>query len=130
MVGLSSGALQGPGPSPLGPGQLLKAGRCQECPVGGVILACRILAFQPRVAEQPLGLRQPQPAGGLAEQPRADSLAAVLAGDVQVADIGPPAVAGQPFSLLDDLHLDVADYLPAQNRRQARPTDADRPVGG
>src|SRR5262249_23636914 len=50
----------------------------------------------------------------------------MLAGDMQVADVAPAAVPGQPFALLDDLDLDVADYLPAQHRRQAGPVDADR----
>lgn len=35
----------------------------------------------------------------------------MLADDMQVADIGPPTVAGQPFSLFEDLDLDLADHL-------------------
>jgi hypothetical protein len=79
------------------------------------------------VAEQSLGLCEPQPASGLPEQPGGDSAAAMLACDMQVADLGPPAVPGQPFALVDDLDLDVADYFVAQHHRQAGPAGANRP---
>jgi hypothetical protein len=59
------------------------------------------LAFEPRVGEQALGLRQPQPVGRLPEQPGGDAAAAMLLCDVQVADVGPPAVPGEPLLRLE-----------------------------
>ncbi len=34
---------------------------------------------------------------------------------MQVADVGPAAVPGQPLSLIQDLRLDVADHLLAEH---------------
>ncbi len=60
---------------PLSTAELQEAGRGQECPVAGVILAGGILALQPGIAEQALSLRQPQPVGRLPDQPRGDPAA-------------------------------------------------------
>lgn len=82
----------GPSPSSLGAGEFQEAGCCQECPVAGVILAGGILAFKPRVVQEALDLRQPQPVSRLPEQPRGDSAAAMLLSDMKVADVGPPTL--------------------------------------
>src|SRR5262249_61327012 len=73
---------------------------------------------------------RPQPAGGLPERPGGAPAAAMLFGDVKVADVAPPAVPGQPFGPLEGFCLDVADHFFAQNGRQAGPPDPPRPPGG
>jgi hypothetical protein len=70
-------------------------------------------------------LGQAQPVGGLPEQPGPDAAAAVGRPDVQVADVGPAAVPGQPFSFLEGLNLDVADHLLAEHGGQAAAVDPD-----
>jgi selenocysteine-specific elongation factor len=104
-----------PGPSAFGPGEFAEADGGQEGPVSVVILPAGVGAFQPGVVEQPADLGQTEPVGGLPEQPGPDPLAAVSRPDVQVADIGPPAVPGQPFSFVQRLCLDVADHLLAEH---------------
>ena len=80
----------GPGPPPLGPSEFQKAGCGKERPVVRESGRC-VLALQPRVVEQPLDLRQPQPVGCLPEQPGRDPAAAIRFGDAEVADVGPSA---------------------------------------
>ena len=45
---------------------------------------------------------------------------------MQVADVGPAAVPGQPLSLIQDLRLDVADHLLAEHGGLAAAVDPDR----
>jgi hypothetical protein len=54
-------------------------------------------------------LSQPKPVGRLPQQPGRHSAAAVLLGDVKIADVGPSPVPRQPLSLLKGFYLDVAD---------------------
>jgi selenocysteine-specific elongation factor len=117
------------GTGPLPPagraGQLAESGRGQEGPVRVVVQAARVGAFQPGVVEQPADLGQPEPASGLPEQPGTDTLTLVRRRHVQVADVGPAAVPGQPLAFVEDLDLDVADNLRAEYGGQADPVDPD-----
>lgn len=117
----------GPRPSALGAGEFAEARCREERPVAGVVLAGGILAFQPRVVEEALDLSQPKPVGRLPQQPGRHSAAAVLLGDVKIADVGPSPVPRQPLSLLKGFYLDVADHLLVQDGRQTGAVQPDRP---
>ena len=115
-----------PGPPACGAGQLAEAHGGQEGPVVVVAQPAGIGALQPGVVEQARHLGQPEPVGGLAEQPGSHAATAVAGCDMQVADVGPAAVPGQPLSLIQDLRLDVADHLLAEHGGQAAAVDPDR----
>src|SRR5215472_9345326 len=125
-----STAVPGSRPSALGAGEFAEAGRREERPVAGVVLADGILALQPGVVEEALDLRQPQPVRRLPQQPGCDSAATMPVGDAQVPDVGPPPVPGQPLSLLENLYLDVADRGCACDGRQAGAVHPERPPHG
>ena len=114
------------GPPPRGAGQLAEARGGQEGPVVGVAQPAGIGALQPGVVEQAAYPGQAEPGGGLPEQPRSHPAAAVAGRDMQVADVGPAAVPGQPLSGVQDLRLDVADHLLAEHGGQAAAVDPDR----
>jgi selenocysteine-specific elongation factor len=116
----------GAGPAPRGAGQLAEADGGQEGPVVVVALATGIGALQPGVVEQSADLGQAKPVGGLPEQPGPDPAAAVGRYDVQIADIGPPAMPGQPLSRVQGLQLDIADHVLAEHGGQAAAVDPDR----
>jgi selenocysteine-specific elongation factor len=86
------------GPPARGAGQLAEAHGGQEGPVILVALPGRVGTFQPGVVQQTGHLGQPEPGGGLPEQPGSHAAAPVRGGDAQVAHVGPPAVPGQPLS--------------------------------
>src|SRR5690348_14237947 len=115
-----------PGPPARGAGQLAEAHGGQEGPVVGIAQPAGIGALQPGVVEQAAHPGQPEPVGGLAEQPRSHAAAAVRGRDVQVADVGPAAVPGHPLSGVQDLGLDVADHLLAEHGGEAAAVDPDR----
>jgi selenocysteine-specific elongation factor len=115
-----------PGPSACGAGQLAEAHGGQEGPVVVVAQPAGIGALQPGVVEQAAHPGQAEPGGGLPEQPGSHTAAAVAGRDMQVADIGPAAVPGQPLSLVEDLRLDVPDHLLAEHRGQPAAVDPDR----
>jgi selenocysteine-specific elongation factor len=117
-----------PGPPACGAGQLAEAHGGQEGPVVVIALRGRIGALQPGVVQQPADLGQPKPVGRLAEQPGAHPAAAVPGRYVQVAYVGPAAVPGQPLWIAEDLGLDVADHLLAEDGGQAAAVDPDRPA--
>jgi selenocysteine-specific elongation factor len=121
---LSAGSL--PGPPARGAGQLAEAHGGQEGPVVVVAEPAGIGALQPGVVEQAVHPGQPEPLGGLPEQPGPHTVAAVAGRDVQVADVGPAAVPGQPLALVQDLRLDVADHLLAEHGGLAAAVDPDR----
>ena len=87
-----------PGPPACGAGQLAEARGGQEGPVVVVAQPAGIGALQPGVVEQAAHPGQAEPGGGLPEQPGSHAAAAVAGRDMQVADIGPAAVPGQPLS--------------------------------
>jgi len=116
----------GPGPAPRGAGELAEANGGQEGAVVVVTASAGVGAFQPGVVEQPADPGRAQPVGGLPEQPGPDAAATVRRHDVQVADIGPPGVPGQSFSLRQGVNLDVADHLLAERGGQAASVDPDR----
>jgi selenocysteine-specific elongation factor len=116
----------GPGPAPRGAGKLAEADGRQKGTVVVVTASAGVGAFQPGVVEQPADPGQAQPVGGLPEQPGPDAAATVRRHDVQVADIGPPGVPGQSFSLRQGVNLDVADHLLAEHGGQAASVDPDR----
>src|SRR5262249_6729303 len=97
----SSWVLWGSRPSPPGAGQCGEAGRGKKGLVAGIAPAGGLLPLQPRVVQEALDLRQPQPVSRLSQQPGCDSAAAMPLGDTQVADVGPPPMPGQPLSLLE-----------------------------
>jgi selenocysteine-specific elongation factor len=115
-----------PGPPARGAGQLAEAHGGQEGPVVVIAEPAGIGAFQPGVVEQAAHLGQAEPGGGLPEQPGSHPAAAVAGCDMQVADVGPAAVPGQPLSGIQDLRLDVADHLLAEHGGQAAAVDPDR----
>ncbi len=117
-----------PGPPARGPGQLAKAHGGQEGPVVVVVQPAGIGTLQPGVVEQAAHPSQPEPVGGLPEQPGSHAAAAVRGHDMQVADVGPAAVPGHPLALVQDLRLDVADHLLAEHGGQAAAVDPDRPA--
>jgi selenocysteine-specific elongation factor len=119
-----------PGPSARGAGQLAEAHGGQEGPVVVVALPGGIGALQPGVIQQPADLGQPEPVGRLAEQPGSHAAATVPGQDVQVAHVGPAAVPGLPLSGVQDLRLDVADRLPAEDSGQAAAIDPHRAAHG
>jgi hypothetical protein len=47
--------------------------------------------------------------------------------DLEVAEVGPPPVSRQPLALVEDLQLEVADHVPAEDSGQPGAVDADRP---
>src|SRR5262245_51389616 len=102
---------QAPGPAARCPGELAESGSRQERPVAGVVAARGIPAAQVGVVEQPVNLRELEPVGRLAEQPGANPAPSVAVSHVQVPDIGPAAIAGQPLALLPRLNFDIADDL-------------------
>jgi selenocysteine-specific elongation factor len=114
------------GPPARGAGQFAEAHGGQEGPVVGVAQPAGIGALQPGVVEQAAHLGQAEPGGGLPEQPGSHPAAAVAGRDMQVADVGPAAVPGQPLSLIQHLRLDVADHLLAEHGGQAAAVDPDR----
>jgi selenocysteine-specific elongation factor len=89
-----------PGPPACGAGQLAEAHGGQEGPVVVVAQPAGIGALQPGVVEQAAHPGQAEPGGGLPEQPGSDPAAAVGGHDIQVADVGPAAVPGQPLSVV------------------------------
>src|SRR5262245_54588037 len=115
-----------PGPPARGAGQLAEARGGQEGPVVAVAQPAGIGALQPGVVEQAAHPGQPEPGGGLPEQPGSHTAAAVTGRDVQVADVGPAAVPGQPLSGVQDLRLDVADHLVAEHGGKPAAVDPDR----
>jgi selenocysteine-specific elongation factor len=115
-----------PGPAARGAGQLTEAHRGQERPVVVVVQPAGIGALQPGVVEQAAHPGQAEPGGGLLEQPGSHPAAAVSGCDMQVADVGPAAVPGQLFSLIQELRLDVADHLLAEHGGKAAAVDPDR----
>ncbi|HEX3188776.1 MAG TPA: SelB C-terminal domain-containing protein [Streptosporangiaceae bacterium] len=115
-----------PGPPACGAGQLAEAHGGQEGPVVAVAQPAGIGALQPGVVEQAAHPGQAEPGGGLPEQPGSDPAAAVSGHDMQVADVGPAAVPGQPLSMVQDLRLDVADHLLAEHGGQPAAVDPDR----
>jgi selenocysteine-specific elongation factor len=115
-----------PGPPARGAGQLAETHGEQEGPVVVVIQPAGVGALQPGVVEQAVRPGQPEPAGRVPEQPGSHPAAAVPGCDVQVADVGPAAVPGQPLSGVQDLRLDVADHLIAEHGGQATAVDPDR----
>jgi selenocysteine-specific elongation factor len=115
-----------PGPPARGAGQLTEAHGGQEGPVAVVAQPAGIGALQPGVVEQAAHPGQAEPGGGLPEQPGSDPAAAVAGHDIQVADVGPAAVPGQPLSGVQDLGLDVADHLLAEHGGKAAAVDPDR----
>jgi selenocysteine-specific elongation factor len=114
------------GPHARGAGQLAEAHGGQEGPVVVIVEPAGIGALQPGVVEQAAHPGQAEPGGGLPEQPGSHPAAAVAGRDMQVADVGPAAVPGQPLSLIEDLRLDVADHLLAEHRGLAAAVDPDR----
>jgi selenocysteine-specific elongation factor len=89
-----------PSPPACGAGQLAEAHGGQEGPVVVVAQPAGIGALQPGVVEQAAHPGQAEPGGGLPEQPGSDPAAAVAGHDMQVADVGPAAVPGQPLSMV------------------------------
>jgi len=114
------------GPHARGAGQLAEAHGGQEGPVVVIGEPAGIGALQPGVVEQAAHPGQAEPGGGLPEQPGSHPAAAVAGRDMQVADVSPAAVPGQPLSLIQDLRLDVADHLLAEHRGLAAAVDPDR----
>jgi hypothetical protein len=89
------------------------------------------LLLGPGVVEQALRPGQPQPVGGLPDQPGGDPAAAVGLVDVEVADVGPAAQVGQAPALGKiRLDLDEPDALLAEAGRQPGAALPDRPVQG
>src|ERR1022692_62092 len=117
-----------PAPAELGTGELTEADRGKERAGVRIVLAHRVLARQPGVVQETLYLRQSQPLGRPPEQPRPDTLAAMLLGDAQVANIGPPAVPLQPFALFEYLDLDVANHVIPEQGRQPGSVHPYRPA--
>jgi hypothetical protein len=118
------------GPPARGAGQLAEAHGGQEGPVVVVALPGGIGALQPGVIQQPADLGQPEPVGCLAEQPGSHAAATVPGQDMQVAHVGPAAMPGLPLSGVQDLRLDVADRLPAEDGGQAAAVDPHRAAHG
>src|SRR5258708_8199358 len=61
-------------------------------------------------------------------RPGRDLAAPVLLADVQVADVGPACLAGEPLAVGSDLDLDVADDVAVEDGGQPGAVQADPPA--
>src|SRR4051812_36292191 len=91
----------------------------------------RALVVAGGVVQQALDAPEPQPVGGVAEQPPRDAAPAQRLVDVQLPEIGPAGEARQHAAGGEvGLHLDHADGAAVEQRGEARRVRAERAAHG
>src|SRR5690348_11373473 len=91
----------------------------------------RVVLAEDHIVEEPLGPREPQPVGAVADEPAPDAAPAQSGVDVQLPDLAPAREARERAAAGEvRLHLEEADDAAVELRREAGRVGAERAADG